>query len=54
LAEEARATGVWLVETVASGRSVDEVSGTGDWLVETVAPGSQLEDVGPCADGDDV
>jgi hypothetical protein len=54
LAEEARATEVWLVETAAFGRSMDEVSSAGDWLVKTAAPGSRLEDVGPCASGDDV
>jgi hypothetical protein len=40
LAEEAGATGVWLVETAASGHSVNKVSGAGDWLVETAALGS--------------
>jgi hypothetical protein len=40
LAKEASATGVWLVETAAFGRSADEVSGTEDWLVKTAAPGS--------------
>jgi hypothetical protein len=40
LAKEASATGVWLVETVASGRSMNEDSGTKDWLVKTVAPDS--------------
>jgi hypothetical protein len=30
LAEEAGATGVWLVETIAFDRSADEVTGTGD------------------------
>jgi hypothetical protein len=54
LAEEAIATGVWLVETAAFGCSTDEVSGTGDSLVETAAPDSRLKDVGPCAGGDDV
>jgi hypothetical protein len=54
LAEEVGATGVWLVETVASGRSADEVSGARDWLVEIAAPGSSLEDAGSSPDGDDV
>jgi hypothetical protein len=54
LAEEVGATGVWLVETAASGRSADEVSSAGDWLVKTVAPGSWFEDDGFCAGGDDV
>jgi hypothetical protein len=40
LAEEVGATGAWLVETAASGRSMDEDPGTEDWLVETAAPGS--------------
>jgi hypothetical protein len=40
LAEEAGATGVWLAETAASGRSTDEVPGARDWLIETAAPGS--------------
>jgi hypothetical protein len=40
LAEEAGATGVWLVKTVASDRSTDEDSSIGDWLVETTVPGS--------------
>jgi hypothetical protein len=40
LAKEAGATGVWLVETVASGHSTDKVFGAGDWLVETAALGS--------------
>jgi hypothetical protein len=40
LAEEAGATGVWLVETAASDRSADEVSSAEDWLVEIAAPGS--------------
>jgi hypothetical protein len=39
LAEEAGATEVWLVETAASGRSVDEVSSAKDRLVETATPG---------------
>jgi hypothetical protein len=54
LAEEARATGVWLVETAASGRSADEDSSAEDWLVETVALGSWLEVVGPNAGSDDI
>jgi hypothetical protein len=40
LAEKVGATGVWLVETAASGRSADEVFGARDWLLETAAPGS--------------
>jgi hypothetical protein len=40
LAKEVGATRVWLVETAASGHSMDEVSSAGDWLVETAAPGS--------------
>jgi hypothetical protein len=40
LAEEAGATGVWLVETASFDHSTDEDPGTGDWLVETAAPGS--------------
>jgi hypothetical protein len=40
LAKEAGATRVWLVETAASDRFMDEDPGTGDWLVETAAPDS--------------
>jgi hypothetical protein len=40
LAEEAGATGVWLVETAASSHSANEVFGAKDWLVETADPGS--------------